>query len=289
MSMQLKRKESLAHGLRRVYRRHLSHAMASLDLPNQPDAIHVVRKEIKAMRALMRLGRDGLNHHDYKKITRALRLAAKSLSAPRDALVTRIALEQISRPPVKKLRPAMKAYSDREQSRFAKNKLGMVVGDLLRKLLKPAARLKISSFRWKEARLGLKKSYQQGRRAFLKTIHEPTPENLHEWRKCVKHLYLQLAFLSRDWPRPTRNTINNLQMLGDCLGTDHDFVLLEAFAREQQISRSEKAVLSRHIRTKRQEYQQHARRLGARIYQAAPAKICRQLERDWKTWRRTSR
>jgi CHAD domain-containing protein len=43
---------------------------------------------------------------------------------------------------------------------------------------------------------GLKRTYKQGLNQFATSCHDPTVENLHEWRKRVKDLWYQLRILT---------------------------------------------------------------------------------------------
>jgi CHAD domain-containing protein len=281
----MKTKESLRHGFRHACHQHVKKALASLDEPNQPEAIHAVRKEIKKMRAVLRLAREGLKRRDYRKISKAMRLAAKPLSAPRDALVTEKALAKLGGSKTfANVRSALKVHSKREERRYQEDGTGGVTRYILRKLLKPTADLKTDHSGWRDVCRCLCKSYARGRRAYLIAMRHPTPINFHEWRKQVKNLSDQLDFICPAWPQRTKDMVSDLKSLGNQLGDDHDLVLLEQFIQDQCAHCEETTKLVRLIDSKRAELQADIDNSGSVLYKPTPEQFCRRLKEDWKAW-----
>jgi CHAD domain-containing protein len=124
-------------------------ALESLRKCDKLEAIHSVRKEIKKLRALLRLVRTEIGARAYAKETQALREAASHLAAPRDAHVKVKALEdlinrfkgELSTRPFKAMRKALRQDCRQEASRFRKQAAAKVVGRLLRKVSRGLAAL----------------------------------------------------------------------------------------------------------------------------------------------------
>ena len=75
--------------IRRIAGKRMRSATDTLrDLSKDPDeAVHDARKDLKKLRALLRLVRDGLGEVRYRKENRALRNAGRALADFRDAAV----------------------------------------------------------------------------------------------------------------------------------------------------------------------------------------------------------
>ena len=288
MNGQLRRKESPGHALKRVCRRHVGKALASLKSSGQPEAVHNVRKEIKRMRAIFRLARTTLGSKEYRRTAKLMRLAAKPLAAARDARVTKKALESLAG---KKAREfyGIKAMLDRHSAHaersFADNDLASLADFTLKRAGQKLDYLNLNRTGWPDIRTCLKESYTRGRDAYQQAMLKPSPENFHEWRKRVKHLWHQLDFICPNWPKGSKRMVDLLEQLGDKLGDDHDLVLLEQFAKEHCESDNETAELKRLIDARRKEYCAGIKRLGSRLYAELPEKMCAKLEKDWKSWR----
>jgi CHAD domain-containing protein len=217
-----------------------------------------------------------------------MQLAAKPLSAPRDALVTKQAVEKLPHAKhrdLARIRSALKTYSMTEERQYEKSGASSVTGYILGRLLKATCRLKWGHFEWQDIIPCLSKSYARGRRAYLKSLRHPTSTNFHEWRKRVKNLEDQLEFLSPNWPPRTREMITGLKTLGDQLGDGHDLVLLKEFATKQCVHCKETENLFRLIDSRRQEFEGLALKSGVRIFGDRPKKACERFEEDWKEWR----
>lgn len=255
---------------------------------DRPEAVHEVRKEIKKMRAIFRLTRGGLSEKDYRKVTKAMRLAAKPLAATRDARVTKKALESVAgrnAPQFPNIHSALKTFFDHETRSFQDNDFGGVAKYILRKVCTRLEDLKFKRTGWAEIRDRLKKSYVCGQSACQLATQKPTPGHLHKWRKQIKNLWYQLDFLCPNWPSKTKEMLAGLKKLGEQLGNDHDLILLEQFSKEKCGQGKETAGLHQLIDSKRKHHGAGIRQLGARIYANPPEAVCTQWELDWKTWR----
>lgn len=287
MSGKLKRNEPVGRGLHRVCKLHVKKALANLKESYRPDAIHNVRKEVKKMRAVFRLGRAALRKTQYRKTAKTMRLAGKPLGAARDARVTEKALELFAGKKASEfqgIKSSLEAYFAHSERNFANSDSGLLAERALKKVDRQLTDLNLKQAGWKDIRKCLKGSYTRGREAFQQAIVKPVPKNLHTWRKRVKDLWYQLDFLCPEWPKDSKGILDSLEQLGEKLGEDHDLVLLEHFVKEHCDASPEAKDLQHRIEVKRREYRTVIRQLGSRIYAKLSEELCAKLEDDWKNW-----
>src|ERR1041385_7814424 len=95
MAFEFKRKESARKAVKRLGCQQLEKALADLKHCKKLEAVHEIRKKIKALRALLRLVRDAVPRSDYRACCKSLREAADHLSEARDAHVKVNALKYL--------------------------------------------------------------------------------------------------------------------------------------------------------------------------------------------------
>jgi CHAD domain-containing protein len=93
MPFRFQQKQSVRKAIRRLGWERIRKALHCLDEIEDLEAIHRVRKNIKKLRALLRLVKKKVPGREYRRATRALRRAAAPLAGPRDAHVKQQALE----------------------------------------------------------------------------------------------------------------------------------------------------------------------------------------------------
>jgi CHAD domain-containing protein len=289
MPFRFKKSESPANGVRRVWRERVGVALGRLRKPGSPAAVHGVRKEIKKLRALLRLVRGGIGRSVYRKSAKGLRVAADALTAPRDARVMLTAFEELVGRDARRFAGVEKALRRnwrQETRRFRKKDSAAATARSLRKTGRRAGQLNIRAAGWAVIAPGLTESYQRGREAFRRARQQPAAENLHEWRKHVKDLWHYFCLLYPAWPAEARAYTDDLELLGAHLGEDHDLFLLQQFATGHGAGRAgEVAALSPLIESRQKELRAAALELGSRLYAGVPAAICRRLEKHWNDWR----
>lgn len=290
MPFQFKKSESPAKGVQRVCRERIGAALDGLRKCDRPAAVHAVRKEIKKLRAIFRLVRGEIGRANYRKGAKALREAADSLTAPRDARATLKAFENLAGRPSRRfggIERALRKNARREAGRFRKDDSRTRAKRLLRKTDRRVADLKIKAAGWGAIEPGLKESYRRGREACRLARKQPSPENFHDWRKHVKDLWHYFCLLHPAWPAEARAYTDELELLGGRLGEEHDLFLLQQFVSERCAGEANEATaLNQLIASRQKELRAAALKLGSRIYAETPAVICRRLGNDWSLWRR---
>jgi CHAD domain-containing protein len=294
MPFHFKKSESPAKAVRRVCRERIGAALGRLRESDRPAAVHGVRKEIKKLRAIFRLVRGEIGRGVYRKGAKALRAAAGSLTATRDARATLKAFEKLngrSAGRFSEVEKALRKHSRKEARRFQKHDSVALADRILRKTNRRVGDLKIQASGWAVIEPGLRKSYRRGRSALRLARKEPLPENFHEWRKHVKDLWFYLRLLHPAWPPKIHVMVDELELLGEQLGDDHDLFLLKQFVAENCAGQiKEVKALNRLIEARQKKLRSTALKLGSRLYAATPADICGRLEHCWNAWQgRTSR
>jgi CHAD domain-containing protein len=289
MPFRFKKSESPSKAVRRVTRERISAARERLREGNRSAAIHDVRREIKKLRAIIRLARKGAGGGAYRKSLKALRAAADHLAAPRDARVMLKAFEKLIGGDTRRfpeIERALRQHCRRETRRFQQKNSLSIADRILRKIDRRVRSLKIKASGWAAIEPGLKECYGRGRDACTLARRESLPGHFHDWRKHVKNLWYYFRLLHPAWPVKMRAWTEELERLGGQLGEDHDLFLLGQFAERQCAGQAgEAAALNRLIESRQKELRAAALKLGSRLYAEAPAALCRRLEAYWDAWR----
>ena len=191
MSFCFKRKEPVPKAIRRLGRERIEHAFKCLKNCEHADAIHCARKDIKKVRAVLRLVRAKIAQKEFRRLTGLLRKAAGHLAPPRDAYVKTETLTklvshfkgQLAPGAFRQVRVGLRNDLNGKMKRFQKDKTATTVERLLRRTARDLNRLKINGKGWKAIQPGVKKAYRQGQRAYHTALKEPLASNFHEWRK----------------------------------------------------------------------------------------------------------
>jgi CHAD domain-containing protein len=297
MTVALRRSESGTHSLRLIARKQIAKALEALDGKKLSDeVVHSARKELKKARATLRLLRDALGDALYKRENAVLREAARPLSEVRDAKVLLDTLDRVvcryGAParalPLEGLRQALhREYGAKRRRILERPNALKPQRDALRRIYERAAHWPIGDHGWSVIGVGLKRMYRQGRKALAIAQANPSPENLHEWRKQVKYLWHELQVLEPLRPEAIGKLADRAHRLGDYLGDHHDLSVLHtkvvdmADAYPHAGCRSALLDLIDQYRTRLQD---KAFVLGRRLYKEKAgvfAALFRQYWRDW--------
>jgi len=96
MAYCFKRRESVSKAVQRLSRERIEHALGCLKDPDRAEAVHCARKDIKKVRAVLRLVRTRISKKEFRRVTGILRDAATHLAAPRDAYVKAQTLRKLA-------------------------------------------------------------------------------------------------------------------------------------------------------------------------------------------------
>ena len=271
--------EPVPDALRRIARGRIDHAVAELrgETDGSPaDAVHEARKDMKKLRALLRLARDELGEDVYRRENECFRDAARRLSGVRDADVMLDTLGSLGRP-FPALRDTLKAHRRGERSVADAEGVVAVLTDACARV--EVWPLRRDDFGAMEG--GLRRTYRRGRRALEAVEDQPATEDLHEWRKREKDLWHHLTLFRESWPELLKTTADEAHALSDRLGDDHDLAVLQEWTQENvgPLVGFDDAVEARRL-----ELQHDALHLGRRLYAERPGAFVARLRGYWEAW-----
>ena len=296
MAYCFKRRESVLKAVRRIGRERMASAFARLENWRRAAAIHGARKDLKKMRALLRLVRPGISKRDYRRLKCQLRDAAGLLAPLRDASVNIKASNDLERRfhgrldpgALRQLRLTLSEAARGATSRFEEEKAWRAAGRKLRRVANEWERLEITGKGWKVIGPGVIEAYRQGQRACQRARREPVPGNFHTWRKRAKDLWYQVTLLRSVWPEQMDALISESAVLCELLGDDHDLVILREAVNNLHPGKTNPGAvetLAASIAERQKELRSAALELGARFYAEKPAVFCDRLAGYWRSWR----
>lgn len=302
MAFSWKAEKSSRSNLRRLARNQLQSAIEELNDPygDHADAIHDARLRLKKLRSLVRLVRRAAPA-GYRRENAALRDAARQLSTQRDRQAVVEAIDKLlghaerewgesaaHLRTLRELRDSFVASYRQETSAAAAN--GMVE-HVTGELRAAAERLKEWTDDARDDRVvvaGFADSYRRARAALRAVLAEPTAENLHEWRKQIKHHRYQVRLFQQAWPAMLEAHCEELKRLADLLGDDHDLVVLRQTITEQaQVAPAAETLdeLFSLLERRRRELQAEAIPLGRLLFAEKPKQLTRRFVQYWCVFR----
>jgi CHAD domain-containing protein len=279
----LKPKEPLPEGIARIARGRIDHALDELQDKTDStaeEAVHEARKDLKKLRALLRMARGELGESCFGRENACFRDAGRELAAARDNDVMLATLKALEIPAGLgwELRKAVQAHGVRNgdggRRAAARGVVAMLAEARGRVDDWPLER---DSFAALES--GLERTYRRGRRDFKAVRAEPSVEGLHEWRKRVKELWYHHTLLRTLWPPVMQAVGDEAHELADRLGDDHDLAMLADWVRRNAEAGPE---FFEAVERRRAVLQADALTLGGRIYADKPGAYVGRLRRLWK-------
>jgi CHAD domain-containing protein len=286
--------EPLGKGIARIAHGRIGHALDELGGATESspeEAVHEARKDVKKLRALLRLVGSGTSGRVRRRENEALRDVGRSLSGVRDADVMLATLADLEEGFPGDLPPEA-AGALREQ--LEAHRRGMTLDGAESAALE-LARIRDRVRTWTPrgddvgvVRQGLERGYRRGRRALREARREPTAENLHEWRKRAKDHWYNLGILRDVWPPVMEPLADAAHQLSERLGEDHDLEVLLDFARSRAIGldgADRVVALTAVVESRREGLRAEAFALGERLYAEKPRAFAGRVESLWHTWR----
>jgi CHAD domain-containing protein len=264
---------------RRALLAELDRTIAELDTRRRSDvAVHNLRKQLKRARAALRMLRECMGVVEYRRDNALIRDAARPLTPVRDAKVLLQTLEQVA---PKKAGGGGGLFLLRlhrlleEQRRLALRHLRPAdlaqAARVLRGIRRRAAALPESRLALPHSR-GLRRAFKKARSAFRVAKRQGTDESLHEWRKQTKYFGNQLEILLPLGRKLFDKSHRRATQLADCLGDDHDLVILTEQISLHAVGAHPPARLIRAVEHRRKKLKRRAMRLGRRLYCGSAAR-----------------
>jgi CHAD domain-containing protein len=278
----LKLSEPLPKEIARVGRGRIDEALDELRGKTEStpeEAVHEARKDMKKLRALLRLARGELGKDTLARENACFRDAARELAWTRDADVMLDTLASLDLPAGLgwELRKLVQAQLARDGARDREAAASRAVA-ILTEARKRVDDWPLALDSFEAVAKGLERTYRRGRRAFKAALEEPTAEALHEWRKRVKDLWYEHTLLRELWAPVMTAAGDEAHELSDRLGDDHDLVVLAAWVRGHLDPDPD---FSEAVIRRREQLQREAFALGERLYAEKPSAYMRRIEGLW--------
>jgi CHAD domain-containing protein len=278
--------EPLPEGIARIARGRIDHAVDELrgKTDSTPEeAVHEARKDMKKLRALLRLARGELGERTYARENACFRDAARQLAGARDADVMLATLKALELPDGLgwELRKRIQdGHSEqRSEGREAAARGAVAILEEARGRIDDWPLERDSFAALSE---GLERTYRRGRREFKEARAEAGTAALHEWRKRVKQLWYHASLLRCAWPPVVAAFAGEAHELSDRLGDDHDLAMLAGWVAEHVGHEPE---LVDAVESRRTQLQSEAFALGGRLYAEKPSAYVGRIERLWDAGR----
>jgi CHAD domain-containing protein len=293
--------ERVQDGLRRCAREQLGRAVEDLTTGVNDDpveAVHDARKALKKTRSLLRLSGAAIDGDKRRRENAALRHAAGTLSAARDAEIMLQAVDELSdrfagrlpQTTFHAIRRRLEAERKPPRRRLLEMGLTDQVADELRAVGARTDDWTLRRGGWKAIGPGVLRSYRRGRDAFELARSEPTMENVHEWRKRAKDLWYHLRLLKPVSPGIVGGAVDEADRLAGLLGDNHDLAVLRQTleTRAGELAVDLDAVLGL-IDHRREQLLAKAIIVGERVYAERPKAFARRLHCYWTSTRNAGR
>ena len=274
--------EPLPQGIRAVARGRIDHAIDELrgKTDSTPEeAVHEARKDMKKLRALLRLARGELGKETFSRENACFRDAARELAGTRDSDVMLETLGALELPPGvgfdlrKAIEVERRQNGAGERVRAARDAVA-----ILKEARKRVDDWPLQRNSFDALAGGVDRAYRRGRRALKSARREPSVEALHEWRKRVKDLWYHHTLLRALWPPVMAAIGDEAHELSDRLGDDHDLAVLASWVSENAQAGPD---LFEAVERRRAKLQAEAFALGARVYAEKPRAFVGRLGRLW--------
>lgn len=299
MSYRLKADEKPTVGMRRIALERAERAARRLreagTVEDPSECIHAARKDLKKLRAAVRLLRRELGEDLYRAENERYRDAGKQLSPSRDAEVKVETLESLRERFTARLAAADTAdWLDelRGERDRAVQEAGEGGADSIRRALAAVeeGRARIHTWpleanSWKLVGPGIDRAYSRGRREMSRAAEDPSGANMHQWRKRAKDLWYHLRILRDARPKAFRDSVEEADQLADALGDHHDLTVLRDDLLRRDLPLAERPALVAAIAARQEELAATAFELGERLYARKPKAFRRKMRRGWKRWR----
>lgn len=298
MSYRFEADEKPTAGMRRIALERLERAAERLreagTVEDPSDRIHAARKDLKKLRAAIRLLRRELGDDLYRAENERYREAGRLLAPSRDAEVKVETLESLCERFSGRLDPADTSdwLDELRQERdlaVAEAREGDAdsIGAALEAVEEGRARIDawpLEADSWKLVGPGISWAYRRGRREMRRAAEDPSGANMHQWRKRAKDLWYHLRILRDARPKALRDSLGRAEELANALGDHHDLTVLRDDLLRRGLPLAERPALVAAIAERQQELTSTAFALGGCLYAKKPKTFRRKMRRGWRKW-----
>lgn len=252
--------------------------------------IHAARKDLKKLRAAIRLLRRELGDELYRAENERYREAGRMLAPGRDAEAKLETLEALRERLAPEVGPAagdewLEALREERARALAAARGDERIARALAIVEAGRARVEAwppASESWKLFKPGLDRAYRRGRREMRRAAADPSGTNMHAWRKRAKDLWYQLRILRDHLPKALRQSLDRADELAELLGDHHDLAVLRDDLLGRDVVVLDRPALVAAIGERQEELAASAFELGEELYARKPKAFRRKLRRGWK-------
>jgi CHAD domain-containing protein len=309
--------EPFLKAIPRIARERIGSVIKSLREKPQPgaEAIHDARKNLKSLRALLRLARGAIQESTRLNENAHFRDAGRALSAVRDPQALLEALENLR----KRLHSELASSKAKQASVDAfvgkiekqiestlvtglpRGLVRKIVGDLREANQRAAYLFEGVVLRpgneWESyIAVGLKRTYRKGKnlvwRFDLMGHVKAEDPDWHELRKSAKALGYQLRLLKPIWPGMIDASVEEIDQLTDRLGDANDLAILGKKILDQPYdplesrdSGESRRIFLQSLNLRKQNLHMEAFEIARLIYAEKAGQFERRLSGYWQVWR----
>ena len=304
-SFRLEVGEQPAAGMRRIAlgrtERALERLVEAERAADPSECIHAARKDLKKLRAVLRLVRRELGDDLYRAENARYRDVGRLLAGPRDAEVKLETLEGLRERSgehgsgIEEWLAALREERDRAVEEVRGGAAAAGQASATTPLGRAIAAVELTPQRiaawplrtdsWKLVGPGVDRAYRRGRREMRRTAEDPSGPAMHQWRKRAKDLWYQLRILREATPAPLSDSLDLADQLAEALGDHHDLTLLRDDLLRRDLPAARRPTIVAAIAERQDELAAKAFDLGEALYARKPKSFHRKLRRGWKDWR----
>jgi len=291
MSYELKSRETLGDGLRRIINRQIENAIsASKAKQNGGDSpVHKTRKHLKKARAALRLVRGEVKRGAWNRADRCLARVGKVISDVRDAEVRLETVRQL-----RELARGKKIGFQKTEELLAfelDSFLAAFSGwpkEAEARLCEALERMRnwpLNKLGCERLRRNVQRTYKRGRKVLETAIEKTSTKNLHAFRKHAKELWYQLGLLRPLAPSVFEELYDELKTIGECLGQLHDLAFVEQRLCSFGVAENKGGrMLNALLASRTDKLKSTAIALGERFYAERPRQFGRRIARYFLEW-----
>jgi CHAD domain-containing protein len=310
--------ETFLTGIPRIARERIGTVVTLLNERPQPSAesIHEARKNLKSLRAVLRLASGGIDNEFKLRENLFFRNVGRSLSVMRDSHALIETLDRFVNSHRKKSHQSTPKQAELseliEETRRAisQHLVDQLPYESLQALVKELRTAKRRTALWFQGIVlqpaneweilvgtGIRRTYRKARDLVweIETLchNAVDDEAWHELRKCAKALGYQLRLLRPIWPAALGTLVQEIDQLTSRLGDANDIVVLRKRFLDNSTSKGGKRDGTRRnlIRTldrRKQKLRLQALKYARMIYSEKPGQFERRLAGYWRIWRSKS-
>jgi CHAD domain-containing protein len=288
-------RQDVTRQVRRMAAEQLDKAIEEASGSEFDEAVHTVRRRCKRLRGLLRLVRPNFSHYDRENA--ALREAANSLSAVRDAAAIIQTFAALRKFDTKdghtarldpKFAAAVQSLLEERARAIGAETDGTTLltefRDALAQIRDRAEHWSLDHKGFAAIETGLEATYGRMRKRLDKARKDGSAAAFHDWRKDTKYHWHHVGLLQDAAPDVLGQRKELLNHLGEYLGDHHNlFVLGEVLQTEPEpITAGEMETLRGLIAEQQQDLADKALALGEQLTAEAPRALGARFEAYWK-------